>query len=505
MANPILDEISRLSPEAQQALKLAGTNAAAVAPPPISEAGIKPAMLTPPKAGPAPLMAPGKIPTGIQAEAAKMPSVAAPKLSMPAPAAPEMAASLAPPKPAPGTLEANQAERDRLIGSGSGISQVKNPILRGLGRTGEFLGTVATNLIPGMHGAMSVVPGTEQHHNLLVSRENKDIAQQEGERHSQAQIEQEHAKAGADTARAEAERAAIAQMGQPKPKEEQWEVLPEYQGPNGEPVEHEKNSGQVRIAGGDVIPGITRVDKTKQQPPHITYDAGIPVSVTAGNKVYDVNDPNLPEELKPLVQSATRAHRQHETEADARSEKAAERQAEAQARAFAHADNKPTKPNADEQKRADLVENLNENLDQLEDIVKRRPDLFGPMAGRMTGLKGAIGTDDPDIAALKGIEDRLGMVQQSSHGMRSAQHVEQSAQSVLNGFKNSPDAMLRAIGDARKSGATFTADVERKGGPSAESWTPPADAPAAPKEDGHQLKSDGKVIAVSKGGKWARP
>lgn len=124
------------------------------------------------------------------------------------------------------------------------------------------------------------------------------------------------------------------------------------------------------------------------------------------------------------------------------------------------------KPTADEQKRADLVTNLNENLDTLEEIVNRRPDLFGKVAGRMTKLKEWMGSDDPDVAALKGIEDRIGMVAQSSHGMRSAQHVEASANSLLNGFKNGSDAMKRAISDARASGATFTEDVERAKGQS---------------------------------------
>lgn len=164
------------------------------------------------------------------------------------------------------------------------------------------------------------------------------------------------------------------------------------------------------------------------------------------------------------------------------------------------------KVSADEQKRADLVENLNENLDQLEEIVKRRPELFGKMAGRATKFREWTGSDDPDVASLKGIEDRLGMVQQSSHGMRSAQHVAASADSVINGYKNGPEAMLKSIADARKSGETFTKDAQRgKSEATGEQWSAPKDAPAAPAEDGHQLKKDGKVLAVSKGGKWARP
>jgi hypothetical protein len=36
-------------------------------------------------------------------------------------------------------------------------------------------------------------------------------------------------------------------------------------------------------------------------------------------------------------------------------------------------------------------------------------------------------------------------------------------------------------------------------------WAPPADAPAAPKQDGKFLKADGKIIAKSQGGKWVQP
>ncbi len=118
------------------------------------------------------------------------------------------------------------------------------------------------------------------------------------------------------------------------------------------------------------------------------------------------------------------------------------------------------KPNAEEIKRNDLAGNVNENLDKLEEIVTRRPDLFGPVAGRLTKGKEAIGTNDADVATLKTIEDNLGMALQSAHGMRSAQHVETSAQSVLNGFKNEPKALLASIKAAKDSVGTFQHDVQ---------------------------------------------
>ncbi len=123
------------------------------------------------------------------------------------------------------------------------------------------------------------------------------------------------------------------------------------------------------------------------------------------------------------------------------------------------------KPSATETTRADLSENVNENLDSLEDIVRRRPELFGPMAGRITGVKAMLGSNDPDIAKLEMIKDNLGKALQSAHGMKNALAVEQTGNAVLNSFKNGPDAILAASGAARKSVGTFLRDVQQ-GNPS---------------------------------------
>ena len=122
---------------------------------------------------------------------------------------------------------------------------------------------------------------------------------------------------------------------------------------------------------------------------------------------------------------------------------------------------KEKKPTADEQRRADLAENLNENLDQLEDILTRRPDLFGKVSGRMTTARGFIGTEDPDVAALKVIKEQMGMAMVGAHAMRNANHVETAANSIVNSFNNSPGAVKAAVKAARASLKTFQGDVDR--------------------------------------------
>jgi hypothetical protein len=122
-------------------------------------------------------------------------------------------------------------------------------------------------------------------------------------------------------------------------------------------------------------------------------------------------------------------------------------------------------PTADEQRRADLANNLDENLTQLEDIARRRPELFGPLSGRVTSAKQWIGWNDPDVAALKNIEEQTGLAMVGAHAMRNAQHAEKAAQSITNANKNTADVLLAPngpIATARKSLQTFRADAGRR-------------------------------------------
>lgn len=151
-----------------------------------------------------------------------------------------------------------------------------------------------------------------------------------------------------------------------------------------------------------------------------------------------------------------------------------------------------TKISVAEQNRADLAENMNENLDKLEDIVKRRPELFGPIAGRETKAKIAIGTGDTDAGALGTILDNFGKASSGAHQQRGAESVARTADALVNSYKNQPGAILSAIQDARDSVKTFTKDVTSKGGStgSSASTAAPAAAPNVIRYDinGNRIK-----------------
>ena len=254
---------------------------------------------------------------------------------------------------------------------------------------------------------------------------------------------------------------------QPKPKEESWSIEPSQVGPNGEAVLIEKNSGTTKY--GSLLPGQKPSlpknpnaqplgdDERAQLNGLLTHrfqvlhpGQGIPAD-------YQLQPGATAESYQRIAQSLSgeeNAYGQKTQRDTARQDK------------LDSAADKANKPTADEQRRADLANNMNENLDKLEEIVNRRPDLFGPVAGRMTGLKSTLGTSDPDIASLNAIKEYFGMASVGAHAMRNAQHVETAARAVAN-FNNEPDAIKAAIKTARDSVQTFINDANRGKAPGA--------------------------------------
>ena len=108
--------------------------------------------------------------------------------------------------PGPSQLMIDTAKRDQMANSGSGISQIKNPILRGIAQGADILGSVFTPRLD------SLIPGTQSHHVLLMNQQNalinQDQAQQAAataQQDAQAQVQQRQAQAQQDTAKAQAD------------------------------------------------------------------------------------------------------------------------------------------------------------------------------------------------------------------------------------------------------------------------------------------------------------
>jgi hypothetical protein len=74
-----------------------------------------------------------------------------------------------------------QAEHQRLVASGDGVSQISNPFLRGLARVGD----VAESIIA--PGAAAFTPGTAMHHQMLLNQNQGQIDNALGAQQQEAQ------------------------------------------------------------------------------------------------------------------------------------------------------------------------------------------------------------------------------------------------------------------------------------------------------------------------------
>jgi hypothetical protein len=137
-------------------------------------------------------------------------NVAAPALgtnmAMPS-AAPAVAAPVMPLiTRTPTQTETDQTQRNHLISSGDGISQIKNPLLRGVARAADIAGSV---FAPGL--AMAI-PGTMLHHNYLVNQATRNVAADQAQDQATANTADSEAQTKqrtAETAQALATTAAL--------------------------------------------------------------------------------------------------------------------------------------------------------------------------------------------------------------------------------------------------------------------------------------------------------
>jgi hypothetical protein len=132
---------------------------------------------------------------------------------------------------------------------------------------------------------------------------------------------------------------------------------------------------------------------------------------------------------------------------------------------------------ADEKKKAELAENIAFNGNEINNLLARRPDLVGAVAGRYTSAQQMIGNNDKDISALGTLIHNMAMANSGVHGMRSQEGVKETETNLLNNFKNGPNAVAGAVSANVASVQTFIDDARpesyhthSKQGGAAEYW-----------------------------------
>jgi hypothetical protein len=114
---------------------------------------------------------------------------------------------------------------------------------------------------------------------------------------------------------------------------------------------------------------------------------------------------------------------------------------------------------ANQKTKAGLAENIAENAMAAAAIIKKRPDLFGSGAGRITSLEQMTGNNDPDIAKMGQIIHNIALANNGVHGSKAHEEVTETTNTLLNGFKNGPRAMAGALKGLTDSVQTFVDDA----------------------------------------------
>lgn len=502
LTNPILDEISNLSPGAQAALlqahgATAGAAAAPAGPPP-------PAPMTAPGAMQAPQIAPL---VAQQKDAAATPAPTLMSSHMAAPV-PDMGTPDAPSLIAPrGTVTGDKNEVGRLVGSGSGISQIaskvegsnfgqNHPLLgKILGGTAQGLATLGDAAVSSVAPQLTaMIPGTEYRHDRLVRQAQTQLSQDEGNAEKEAQTQNLNLQPQLHQAQS-----ALAQ-------EKQNEVEDFHHATEQNNQDKVKATlAQHGFAQDEANPGQLRplryeeMSPTQQAVTDLKSAQQEQAEATAALKKAQ-NDPSSPtyrqaqERINVAKQNASVAMQRlglSEQQFEMRSRGTSNGVAlpgamiddEGQPVGTAFQGN--IRPTGTERNKGDMATSADEQLTDIKSIMQKHRNFFGPGYGQTEAFKNWIGSEDPDAKRFLNARTIAADHLAGTFGGRSEAALT-ALDNAIGQFKDNPDAAIAGIDQLTKANSRFErAGTVRSAGSNA---APTGGAPA-----GTQTFTDGGV------------
>jgi hypothetical protein len=191
-----------------------------------------------------------------------------------------------------------------------------------------------------------------------------------------------------------------------------------------------------------------------EKPAHLSYDpgSGIPVSATdSKGTTYDVNDPKLPPELKALVDSANRAHGQHETEEEARQNRTNAASDSRQARTFAQQEKMfqehQEAPTAATKTMIESVPKVKALIAKLRPLADKETQGGGPLGARWTDFwNNKVGAPNESYSKMRVDDGLLATALMRMHvGSRGGELMMQHFSSLLGLGHQSPQNYKAAL------------------------------------------------------------
>jgi hypothetical protein len=369
-------------------------------------------------------------------------------------------------------------EQQRLINSGSGVSQITHQVdpatgqptnqppsmLRRFGGALARIGDTALSIVS--PGVAALTPGTTLHHDLLLNQQAGRVNNDLGDEQKQAQTAELNATP--ELRQLAAQNAFMKTQG----------LLGHYQ----DQANHWDDQTDQQLAGhgykrdpqGKIVP------MTYQElPPQMQAVEDLKQSQTElaeANKAYtDAKAKNLPLQMQMAEQRIATAQQNLHLSAA----KLGLRQQEDDANYDGTYNGKPigtfdeagnpqglrvttaNTPTSMRLKQSDLAHNVVSNAADINAVIDQRPDLFGKLQGRGTTVQQMIGSDDPDIARLGVMFHNIALASNGAHGLRSQEAVTQTENDLLNHFRNGPAATKAALSAMTGSMQTFIDAADR--------------------------------------------
>lgn len=112
------------------------------------------------------------------------------------------------------------------------------------------------------------------------------------------------------------------------------------------------------------------------------------------------------------------------------------------------------RPTGQERNKADLANSAHDQLQDIKSIVAKRPDIFGPVAGRKTDFTVWLGSQDPDAQRFRAARTIAGDHLAGVFGGRSEAAL-QALDSAIGHFKDNPSAMQAGLDQLDKANKGF--------------------------------------------------
>lgn len=401
--------------------------------------------------------------------------------SMGSPALPSV--SLAPPPP-PTQTQTDIAEYNRQKNTGSGVSQIQNPLLRGIARAGDIAASVFAPKLA------QFIPGTTLHHQLTMGQAAQNVATDQAQEQAAAQTANEAATTAHTNAATDA-------LQNPADK------FTPLQTDSGLTAFDPSKGTATPILGAD---GTQLGTPGKAVPPHyVTTSDGNVVAITTGpdgtpkaSTVYEgspkqeteitklevggkphtvivdkktgatVKDLGETGEKPPSISVSTGTYSVAQVPDGKGGQKSV--LLNSKTGEVKDAPEGLTKGGAGiggtvaDKNRSSLAKIALANIDKIQEIVQRRGnDLIGPGAGRISNIDQLIGSNDPDLVALVNEAHNFSMANAGVHGSRSVMNVRDAVHDLLGDLHNGPQGIQGGL-DANRANLNAIINPNGEGG-----------------------------------------